>query len=671
MEGVSGEGVRRRREYSEESEETKIAEMTAAELVRARERALDASESGEQVEVSTRELVEQVVKELGEEEKNEGEISRKLEDALEELEEMEKASESTEEKLRRALEEVEEKEKKVIDEASEEQSETKEPHFGEIRTKEDFDRAVENHSELKLREEQEEQMENSASRIQELDESWVRDVISELESKEWNQEDFDELLSEVSQNLPESSRAFYIDVTKSLEVTSKELDSFEQGFHQARESHDGTEEVRFGLVGERLYVWKPDLDSTGLENVYDDLYYYFRCKTTFDRYVEDVADSLGLQDKSQGKIQSYLKELSPQLVTYDAEAYCFNPKLRRIRGDYVSLMNDLSGKTLSDLEEDISKITGYNGHGGIENPKFPQGEKLEVAVARIAAAVFSDGTIEPNGVIKYAEPQMNRIEKVVENVRVFGDITPSSTRREGEGHYITHLSFVLGKMLMSREVPSGDRTIQNPRLSSCIREGTDTVKRAYIEDFAPQDACVGQKSVIWRRVNALHAGEKTEKWKFEPRVGVEEIELIKEHGRESTGNAQSWTLSWGGMTELSDHSDRRIAKTAETLKQVVQDNPNRLMHDEATILREMGIDVGTRPSDVVYYPKSGRVSVVWQAYTVGVKETIKFGIVTCPNDVNNREKMKEIITSHPKETEEALGALRERGIEFTKWWKGN
>ena len=88
MEGVSGEGVRRRREYSEESEETKLAEMTAAELVRARERALDASESGEQVEVSTRELVEQVVKELGEEEKNEGEISRKLEDALEELEEI-------------------------------------------------------------------------------------------------------------------------------------------------------------------------------------------------------------------------------------------------------------------------------------------------------------------------------------------------------------------------------------------------------------------------------------------------------------------------------------------------------------------------------------------------------------------------------------------------------
>lgn len=92
------------------------------------------------------------------------------------------------------------------------------------------------------------------------------------------------------------------------------------------------------------------------------------------------------------------------------------------------------------------------------------------------------------------------------------------------------------------------------------------------------------------------------------------------------------------------------------------------MHDEATILREMGIEVGVKPSDVVYYPGTGRVSVVWQAYTIGIKETIKFGIVTCPNDVNNREKVREMIVSNSKETEEVLSDLRERGIEFNKWW---
>ena len=82
-----------------------------------------------------------------------------------------------------------------------------------------------------------------------------------------------------------------------------------------------------------------------LENVYDSLYYYFRDKPTFDRYVEDVGDSLGLQDKNQSEIRRYLKELAPQMVTDDSEDYCFNPRVRRIRGDYVNLMNDISGKT--------------------------------------------------------------------------------------------------------------------------------------------------------------------------------------------------------------------------------------------------------------------------------------------------------------------------------------
>ena len=89
MEGVSGEGVRRRRrEYSEETEETKVEDLTATEMVRARERALEASETDEEARVSAKEIVEQVVREMREEEGKEEEISRKVEDALEDLEKM-------------------------------------------------------------------------------------------------------------------------------------------------------------------------------------------------------------------------------------------------------------------------------------------------------------------------------------------------------------------------------------------------------------------------------------------------------------------------------------------------------------------------------------------------------------------------------------------------------
>jgi hypothetical protein len=760
MEGLSGEGTRRRREYTEDTE---IREPTIEDIERAKERALEKIDASRESEVSAREYVHQALREVLEEEKNEKKISHELKEAIEDLEREEEFRESIERRKEEVLEKIDLSRREVVEDSLEKQEETGESRFEDIRSQEErdaeiarkldealeelekmerpevsepkeveegdisgkvkdaiedlerlervnestedksrdalesideqeggqegkilADEATENTEKLERSEDNEETTASeiekrlekrdeksltreAPSRIQELDQSWIKDVISDEDSKEWNKESLVEDLRKISHNLPDTSSMFYIDVEKSLGVSSENLGSFEQAFHEARESFDEIEGVRFGLAGERLYVWKPEFDSASLENAYDSLYYYFRDKEAFDKYIDDVGDALGFQGKNE--TLKHLRELVPQMVVEDSCDNCINSRIRRIRGDHINLMNDISGKDLSDLECEIAKISGPNGHGGIEKPLYPRGEALEVAAARITAAVLSDGTIEPNGVIKYAEPNMNRIERVIENVRVFGDINPSSKLIEGENHYITHLPFVVGKILMSREVPSGDRTIQNPRLSSSIREGTDEAKRAYIEDFTPQDACVGQKTIIWRRVNALHAGEKTEKYGFQSRIESAESDLIKDYGRKASGKANSWALSWGKLRKLADYSDENVSCAAKNLQQAIQENPNRLMNDEVTILREMGIGIGVRPSDVRYYPGTGRVSVVWQAYTTGAKEAIKLGIVTCPNDVNNREKVRKMITNYSRETEKAIADLRNNGIEFKKWWK--
>jgi hypothetical protein len=213
MEGVSGEGVRRRRrEYSEETEETSVEDLTATELVRARERALEVSETEEQASVSARELVEQVVKELREEEETEGEISHKLEDALEDLEKMEKSSESTEEKLRKALEEIDEQERKeVIDEPSEVQDETKESRFGEISTKEEYDKAVENHSEMKLRKSYEKDESEASEYFEKLDNGEDVEkpsIVEEVESRE---------LRRVYESVHDGPPEVYIDSMKDVD----------------------------------------------------------------------------------------------------------------------------------------------------------------------------------------------------------------------------------------------------------------------------------------------------------------------------------------------------------------------------------------------------------------------------------------------------------------------
>ena len=459
------------------------------------------------------------------------------------------------------------------------------------------------------------------------------------------------------------------------EVSQDEIPKFvieiKQDIDKIRELNSQNQErpSRYAIVDEKAYVWTPDDSPNNLENTYSEFYYYFQDRESFDQYLRDVGNSLEIPTQNQKETENMIHDLASQMLTEPVDDNCINTRTKRIRGDYVHLMNDISGKTLKDIEGDISKVTGQNGQGGIENPRFPHGENREVAVARMAGTVMSDCTIEPNGVIKYAESDMTRIKIVVENLNEFGEINPNSTYIESENHYITHIPFVMGKMMMQRGIPSGDRTIQNPRLIRSVREGSDRVQRAYTEDFITQDGCVGEKTVIWRRANALDAGKKSEKYDFESKVGEKEIDLIIDEGRKEKGNAAGWTLSWGKLNELRVSSDDKIASTADEFQRIVIENPNKLIHDEVDIVRELGIKVEVKPSEIKYYPETGRVTTIWQAYTTGLKETIKLGITSPPNDTVKKEKMKKLIEENSVKTKEALDELRGNSSEFAYWWK--
>ena len=223
--------------------------------------------------------------------------------------------------------------------------------------------------------------------------------------------------------------------------------------------------------------------------------------------------------------------------------------------------------------------------------------------------------------------------------------------------------------MMHREVPYGDRTIQNPRLIPCIREGSEPVKRAYIEDFVSQDGCIGNNSVIWRRGNVIDAGEKAENYKFESKINIKEIEFIIEHGREERGNAKSTSLSWGKLEELKLSTSETLSDTADKIQKIITENRNRLIDDEAAIVKNLGVDIEVKASEIKHYPKSGRVSVIWQAHTTGLKEAIKLGIITPPNDEIKEQKMREMIENNPLHTNEALKELENGDIDFERWWE--
>ncbi|MFW9886332.1 MAG: hypothetical protein ACFFEX_18245 [Candidatus Thorarchaeota archaeon] len=144
-------------------------------------------EIDEEGRISAEEIAEQIVRVTGEEEERRKEISRNLDQALEELEKVEKSSEPTE-KLRMVLEEVEEQERReVIDESTKEQDELEDSHFGEIRTQEEYDRAIEHHSDLRLRKSYEKDEGKASEYFERLDygdEVEKPSIVEEIENRE-------------------------------------------------------------------------------------------------------------------------------------------------------------------------------------------------------------------------------------------------------------------------------------------------------------------------------------------------------------------------------------------------------------------------------------------------------------------------------------------------------
>ncbi|UCH05079.1 MAG: hypothetical protein JSW05_02665, partial [Candidatus Thorarchaeota archaeon] len=219
----------------------------------------------------------------------------------------------------------------------------------------------------------------------EISDERVRDAFENVEPGELDREKLSDGLRKLAEDHLVTGEALYCDLRRSLDLTEEGLRSFEETFRGTREALDRNGEVRFGMVGERLYVWKPDLDPRRLENAYGDLYYYFRDEAAFEKYIADVGESLGVESEDEKEVIRYLRELAPQMVDEPSDRLCINPRTGRIRGDFIQLMNDLTGKTLPGIQDEISRISGRSGQGGIEKPLFPQGEELEIVVARIAA----------------------------------------------------------------------------------------------------------------------------------------------------------------------------------------------------------------------------------------------------------------------------------------------
>ena len=660
MEDVSGEGIRRRsREYTEKSEENRIDESTATEVVHEKSRAHEGSESGERPEVSVSETMEQAIRELQEDERREKEVPEKLKEALEELEMEEQEGKPTQEKLKEVLDELEmeELESKTVDNKLKESLSDLDNHLEESENQYD---TVENHpnEESRIQEIPKDVMDESFKTIRESESVDTKAVVDAIEELIRNTSDMGSRLKVAYLN---QSRMEGEQLEKIDEILEKEKESIRVSLTERME-----EDTRIGAVDEKLYIWTPDKNPNDMINGWRTQYFYMD-KKVLTELIDETISSLRLDDTEK------FNNLIQQITTESRyKQFNVNGNQSRMTGESLNFIRDVTGMEAENLEDKVHKVTGANGHGGIENPKFPEGQELEKLRAHLMATAVSDCYVRPDGILDYYEENRERIERFKkETLQGFGDFTKEPKFMEQHGYYRLKVSSPYGRALNEWGIPSGDRTILNYGLPTETDNWSVDSKRAYMQDLISEEGHIANGKIRWNRSNALHAGEKTDGYQLEPRISQSEIRLIKNKGQSYPGDYDGeHTLRWTDLKELRKHKDTEISKQANALYETIKENRNRLIDDEGKFAESLGMKVNIDPEEVVYYENSGRVSVKWEARTVGTKSMIRWALVCPPNHPEKEVALKKWLSKRKSEDVGKVAEELEReGMEINSDWR--
>ncbi|MFQ5834147.1 MAG: hypothetical protein ACE5H4_15695 [Candidatus Thorarchaeota archaeon] len=417
-----------------------------------------------------------------------------------------------------------------------------------------------------------------------------------------------------------------------------------------------------GIAAKEMEKRRAGLAYGHLIDAYGEMYFYLRDEATFEKYIQDVGKALGI--RGTRRIIRHLEKLAPQLIC--GKGPHIQKQYLRVKGEYLYVLNGLSGKSLADLEGQISKLTKRSGKGGIKNPKFPTGIKLEIALARLIATAVSDCHLKPNGTLEYFEPEISRIRLVEENLRVFGDINLNPKLVKRDNVYVSYFPAPIGMMLQHWGMPPGDRTIQNPGLFPWFHYFSWEALCSFFEDLIPQDGSVGNGYISWTHSNALHPGDKAHRYDVRPKVGGREIAVIKKHGNKERN---CWALSLGKLLEIEESGTSEDSEAATVLLRILYENPNRLIEDGKRTAEKLRIKVAIRPATVRYHRRSGRVSVAWTAHAKGILQTVKMAIIAPPNDMKKRQVLRKLLGCKPKIVKQAKEELADIGVDIEEWWK--
>lgn len=404
----------------------------------------------------------------------------------------------------------------------------------------------------------------------------------------------------------------------------------------------GEDSLRVAAVNGRVYTWIPKSRTDELVDVYEDQFYYFNNRFEYTNFIEDLGRRLGAEgDKSQSlrHLNEVIRQLTDEGDGAAARAHPIERKSTRLEGKVIRLYLDSTDGRLSDLEGRVNKVTGINGQAGIDNPRFPSGKQLEVLKARLAAIIVSDCYLGESGNTMYNQASLERIAKVQEILRNFGDITLEGPFRKGV--YEVHIQNQIGLMMIHEGMTPGSKSIQNPGLPKGFVNWSEEARRAYLEELIPEDGNFStSKGFSWNRNHALYDGNEGGKHDFRSIVSTPEINLIIDEGTQTEGLVPQYSLAYGKLEKLQFSEDSMKADAAKHLIAAIHDSPNNLVEDEKKIAESLGIRISLSTTMVRYYPKSDGVSVRNLAGTARKDDAIRWGTICPPNDERKRNEVE-------------------------------
>jgi AcrR family transcriptional regulator len=328
-------------------------------------------------------------------------------------------------------------------------------------------------------------------------------------------------------------------------------------------------------------------------------------------------------------------------------------------GDTLRFILDALDESVMEIEK---QIVAVGSRKQISEPKILSKREFLILAARLFAIIASDGHIADDFQTFYSERNAHRRTIVRRWLATLGEIKTPDKVEKGEIIGFS-LPAVLGRLLNSLGIPTGDKTLKGIRLPSFILDGPLEVQRAYLEEVIPEDGWIK----IGRSGDKVEVGIGRAVILFDPKkrtknpLTSQQANFVKRFGTpRKVVRGDYRHLGISKLRRLSRRRDKRIAHMAQEIIELILSTPPALLMDEKKLMKMNGIAAKEYFEGVRFSEATERVSASWTVRSGKKLDVALLGLSASPNDKKKRSKLSRWMKKNPELVRKAKILLDKR-----------